>query len=361
MKILFVAPLPPPITGHSLAAKVFLDNLKNTSELDVVNLSKTSFKEGFNNFKRFFEIGLILKQIFKKNKNKDLIYLTISESMAGNIKDLFIYIICFFNISKIYIHLHGGSIRKLLFNKYYILKRINAFFLKRIGGVIVLGNSHISIFDDLISKEKIHVIPNFAEDYLFTDDVNIAAKFNRYDKINILFLSNLITGKGYNEIVDAFMILDVEARKKITINFAGAFESEDDKKKFLWKIKDINEIIYYGVVSGQIKKQLFDMSHIFILPTSLQEGQPISILEAYASGCAVAVTNSGGICDIFEDRVNGFEIPNSSPQAIRDVINKILNQKDLLLKIAIENCRIAKDKYTMSIYINSIRRKLSIR
>jgi len=93
MKILFIAPLPPPITGHSLAAQVFLDNLSNTSELDVVNLSKQSFKGGANNYKRFFEIGFLLKQIFEKNKSKDLIYLTISESIAGNIKDLFIYFI----------------------------------------------------------------------------------------------------------------------------------------------------------------------------------------------------------------------------------------------------------------------------
>jgi glycosyltransferase involved in cell wall biosynthesis len=361
MKILFIAPLPPPITGHSLAAQVFLDNLSNTSELDVINLSKQSFKGGADNYKRFFEIGFLLKQIFEKNKSKDLIYLTISESIAGNIKDLFIYFICFRKLSKTYIHLHGGSIRKLLFDKYYFLKWLNIFFLKRIGGIIVLGNSHVSIFEDFISKEKINIIPNFAEDYLFTDNINIADKFNNFDTIKMLFLSNLITGKGYKEIVDAFMGLDLDIKEKISINFAGAFESEADKEKFLESIKNINEITYNGVVSGQRKKQLLEMSHIFILPTSLQEGQPISILEAYASGCAVAVTNLGGICDIFEDRVNGFEIANSSPQAIRDVINKIFNQKDFLLKIAIENCKIAKEKYTMSTYLNSMRRILSIK
>ena len=95
MKILFTAPLPPPVTGHSLAAKVFLDYLTPVHELKVVNLSKQSFKGGADSYKRFLEIGILLKQVFQKKMNADLIYLTISESLAGNIKDLFIYLICF--------------------------------------------------------------------------------------------------------------------------------------------------------------------------------------------------------------------------------------------------------------------------
>ena len=154
MKILFTAPLPPPVTGHSLAAKVFLDYLTPVHELKVVNLSKQSFKGGADSYKRFLEIGILLKQVFQKKMNADLIYLTISESLAGNIKDLFIYLICFRKLSKTYIHLHGGSIRKLLFEKYLVLKWINGFFLKRIGGVIVLGKSHIPIFEGLVSQPE---------------------------------------------------------------------------------------------------------------------------------------------------------------------------------------------------------------
>jgi glycosyltransferase involved in cell wall biosynthesis len=360
MKILFIAPVPPPITGHSLASKVFLDYISPFSNIEVVNLSKQSFKGGADTYNRFFEIGILLKQIVQKKRNKDLIYLTISESLAGNIKDLFIYLICFRKLPKTYIHLHGGSIRELLFDKYSIIKCLNRFFYKRIGGVIVLGKSHISIFDDLISKTKIHVIPNFAEDYLFTNDINIQNKFNNTVKIKIVFLSNLITGKGYNEIVDAFLGLDIDLKQKLTIDFAGAFESEDDKNTFLHKIKSINEIKYHGIVSGQRKKQLFEMAHVFILPTSLYEGQPISILEAYASGCAIAVTNSGGICDIFQDNINGFEIFNQTPFEIREVMKKILDNKELLLQFAIENYKIAKQKYTMSTYNNSLKELLSI-
>ena len=72
MKILFIAPVPPPITGHSLASKVFLDYISPFSNIEVVNLSKQSFKGGADTYNRFFEIGILLKQIVQKKRNKDL-------------------------------------------------------------------------------------------------------------------------------------------------------------------------------------------------------------------------------------------------------------------------------------------------
>ena len=47
MKILFIAPLPPPITGHSIVSKALLDELDKDNELVSVNLSKDSFKKAW--------------------------------------------------------------------------------------------------------------------------------------------------------------------------------------------------------------------------------------------------------------------------------------------------------------------------
>ena len=45
---------------------------------------------------------------------------------------------------------------------------------------------------------------------------------------------------------------------------------------------------------GREKDELFRHAHIFVLP-SKTEGQPLVLLEALASGCAVIATNVGGI------------------------------------------------------------------
>src|SRR6185437_558453 len=233
MKILFIAPLPPPITGHSLASKVFLDELAISHEIEVIDFSKDSFKTGVDTFKRLTEIGVLLRNVWKKKKNPDIIYLTISQSFAGNIKDLFIYLLCFKKLHKMYIHLHGGSIRKLLFDKYKFLFKINQFFVSRLRGAIVLGNSHINIFEGMLYYQNIHIIPNFAQDYLFLNQKKITNKFSNREPLKLLYLSNLIAGKGYDELLDAYISLSDDLKKLMIIDFAGSFESDAQKILFM--------------------------------------------------------------------------------------------------------------------------------
>ena len=221
MKVLFIAPLPPPITGHSLASKIFNDELLNKHEVKTINLSKNSFKGGIDSLSRIKDVIIILCKTLFNSYNSDRIYLTISESFAGNIKDLLIYLICFSKLNKFYIHLHGGSIKNLLFNKNFILFEINKIFIKRLAGIIVLGESHVSTFSDFVSMNKIHVVPNFSEDYLFLNDVEILEKNTNLEKINILFLSNMQVEKGFQELFQAFLQLDFQYKDKIILDFAG--------------------------------------------------------------------------------------------------------------------------------------------
>ena len=105
-------------------------------DVQVVNLSKNSLKEGIGGFKRILEVISILKEVFQKRKSADIIYFTISESLAGNIKDLFIYFICKRHLSAMYIHLHGGSIKRLLWDRYPLLLRLNKMFVRKLAGAI---------------------------------------------------------------------------------------------------------------------------------------------------------------------------------------------------------------------------------
>jgi glycosyltransferase involved in cell wall biosynthesis len=355
MKILFIAPLPPPLTGQSLAAKILLDELVTHNRVEVVDFRKDVFKQGVCSVNRIAQILKILTEIWQKKKDSDLIYLTISQSISGNIKDLITYGICFKIISRMVIHLHGGGIRKLIFDRYRIIYYLNKFFLKRIGGVVVLGKSLKSIFESMVPQDKIYVVPNFAEDHLLLEKKKIKKKFLDINPLRILFLSNLISGKGYEELVDAYVTLKHELKKTIRIDFAGGFESENDKKKFLDKIRDTIEIYYHGIVFGEKKKELFSNSHLFCLPTYYSyEGQPISILEAYASGCVVITTDHGGISDIFKNGINGFKVRKKSAISIMREIEQILKKPEQLLPMALSNREIVYNKYRTSTYCSSL-------
>jgi glycosyltransferase involved in cell wall biosynthesis len=358
MKILFIAPLPPPITGHSFASKIFLDYLVKYHQVQIVNLSKESFKSGFNSIERIIQIIKIFWEIWYKKRGVDTIYFTISESIAGSIKDLFIYFICFGSLDKMIIHLHGGAgMKEIMLNSNKIHYKINKYFISRLYGVVVLGKSHYDIYSSIFKKDKIYIVPNFASDELFLDNEEIIDKFKNLQPIRILFLSNFIEGKGYNELIEAYSLLDDNIKNNLIIDFAGGFESENQKNNFLQKVEKIAQFRYHGIVSGIEKKELFKSAHIFCLPTYYSyEGQPITILEAYASGCVVITTNHSGIHDIFCDKLNGFEVEKRSSNSIKNAIKQITIENDKLLPIALFNRAIAHKEFRTSIYCTALLR-----
>ena len=359
-KVLFIAPIPPPITGHSLVSKILLDDIIKYSEVEIVNLSKDSFKQGITSFKRIFEIFKILFNIFNKQSSCDIIYLTISESLAGNIKDLLIYSVCYRNRKNIVIHLHGGSIKKLLWDKYPLLYKINKFFLKDFKSVIISGKSHLQIFNEIFSSDKIHIIPNFAQDYIFTNTKDIENKFQTVSKkINLLYMSNLIPQKGFLFLLESFLSLPLNIREDYQLNFAGAFDSDINKKNFELKINEFKNITYHGIVNDSLKKNLFNNAHIFCLPTTFFEGQPISILEAYASGCVVITTPQPGILDIFKSE-NGYIIDLNTSDSLQNILKKIHEDKKNLKDFAFKNFNNASVNYKVENYLLKLNKIFTI-
>lgn len=358
MKIVYIAPLPPPLAGHSLAAKVLHDHLQLSHEVAAVDFNKESFVEGISGFKRVFEVIGILREIARKKKNADVIYLTISESFAGNVKDIFTYMICRKKLNRMYIHLHGGSIKRLLWDKYPLLHKINRFFIKKMAGVIISGQSHKEVFADMINQSRIYSIPNFALDELFATDEQINQKFADREPLRILYMSNMIDKKGYNELASAYIALPPAIQSQIKLDFAGRFELETQMSEFLEKIAGFPNMQYHGMVSHQVKRDLFIQAHAFCLPTSFFEGQPISILEAYASGCVVVTTGQSGILDVFTDKLNGFQLQNGKADAIRNTLEDLVKSVDQLRSTGLVNAEIARKKYRTEIYNSELAKVL---
>lgn len=346
-RILFIGPLPNPVTGQSLACKVFFDELNKSYRVDLININKSSFSSGISSFGRILEVLTFVLKSFRLSRLSKKIYFTVSESLAGNFKDILIYLVCFDKLPHMVVHLHGGAgMRELLKPGNTVLRAVNRFFMSRIGAVVVLGARHVEIFKDIAPLERIHIAPNFAEDSLFVDSDVILKKFNDVQPLRLLFLSNLIPGKGYLELVEAYKALGVETRQKVKIDFAGGFQSDEHKKAFLESIEQFPGLHYYGVVQGEQKIGLFRNAHLFCLPTYYPyEGQPISILEAYASGCAVLTTDHSGIFDVFTENRNGYCVEKRSADSIRNAINQAVNDPSALCKMALTNRREADELY----------------
>jgi glycosyltransferase involved in cell wall biosynthesis len=220
--------------------------------------------------------------------------------------------------------------------------------------VFVEGYKQKETFARVIDRSKIHVVFNFAENHLFINESSLRDKFSKLDPLRILFLSNMLFGKGHIELIEAISILPEEFKKMIRVDFAGKLV--DNEKLFLEKLEGCKDFAsYHGSVSGKSKQDLFQNAHIFCMPTYYPyEGQPFSIIESMANGCFVITTYHSGIVDIFKDNVNGYVVEKKSVNDLLSVLIKVIERKFELFTIADYNYQNAKKIYTVENYCSKM-------
>lgn len=360
-KILLLGPFPignKGLNGQTLANQTLYEGLKRDYLVEYINTSK---ELEFNNKREQgkFKLGKFLKiflsffsEIFHILFSKyDVIYMTPGQSFLGFMRFSPYMILGFIKKIPCYIHIHGGNFRNVYNNLSIKKQNILNYFLKRLSGVIVLGNSLRSMFKGLIEENKIFVCENGVQNYVIATEQEIKEKyekFNKSKKIKILYLSNLMKEKGILEVLE---VSEKFNEDDIEFNLAGAIEPEIKEIVEEYLKKYPNKIVYHGVVNGQKKKELLLNNYIFILP-SWDEGQPISILEAYVTGCSVITDeNVGGIRDIFQDKINGISCKVKDVNSIFKAI-KELKDSDKYIKY---NYQYGIQKYTKKDFVNKIK------
>lgn len=353
-KICFIAQFPPPIHGLSKAVETLYEsNLKN--EFDFQKIDITNNKKFIKN----------IISIFKSNA--DLYYFTISQTKGGNLRDLMILKLLEKQHKKCLIHLHGGYYRELVEKKLpKWQKKANYNVIKKLDGVIVLGNSLKHIFRGMIDKDKIFVVPNCIDDEFLLKKEEIEEKIEYIENKKIkevLYLSNFIKEKGYEYVLQLAKLekekYDMTGNRKFHFNFAGKFFDKENEKEFFDYINKNNLdnfVTYHGIVKGNKKKQLLKYSDIFILLTTYpKEGQPISILEAMGNGMVIVTTNHAGIPDIVENNRNGVVINKNEI----DIENNYKKLEKIDFKKVIENNYEDVQKYNQDNYLQNMEKQFN--
>ena len=357
-KIIVTAPLPPPIHGMSLATLMLVDGLDYKYNFEIIDTAtnKKSIvvkQPSFFSPQRFFKVLLrLFKDCFRMLATRYKIhYLCTGMDYNGIIKYLPYVIISKIKCKPYIIHIHNGSFKIMYNSLSNFQKKVIKYMFGGAFGVIVLGESLIKMLSDIPSIDKIFVVENCVDDEFIASKEVIANRLAVRD-INVckvLYLSNLMEGKGIKELMQA--VLSIE---NCELHLAGAIEKVRETEIFVTEMfsKYPNKFIYYGIVSGEDKKDLLQTCDIFALPTRYVEGQPISILEAYSNGLAV-VTDSrrGGIVDVFKGGVNGIDCDSENVDSIARAIGECKLNLD---KFAYNNYEYFSSKFKKDDYVNRI-------
>ena len=317
-KILLIGPLPPPVTGEALCNEAVVRRLGDDPDvsIDFINTSTGFFDENLGKI-RLAKIWINLKKYvyLYKIPRSDIVYITLGQTFFGLLK-FFPYLLTAKLAGKhTVIHIHGNRLHRV----YEALTGIRKTIFRRIVSMadegIVLTENLKHNLDYFLPDEKIHTLNNFVDDKLLPENKEVIREKN-FDRLRILYLSNLMREKGIFELLEALEILDREGVEYSAV-LAGNIDAAI-KSSVMEKINRLPKVSYAGTVTGKQKKEIFLRSNVFILPTYYRgEGQPLSVLEAMGTGNLVITTRHPGITDVLDENQVIYIDKKSVPDIVR--------------------------------------------
>ena len=325
VKLLIIGPLPEPTTGLSLSNKIVFEGLHQRINFSVskINTSLPSFEESVGVFslkKSLFFLKLNFKA-YKVLRHK-VVYITIGQSFFGVLKyAVYILLAKAFN-KEIIIHLHGNNLIYTYNTISRFKQKLLRFILSKTSKAIVLSKTLKANFIPFLEPSKIFVLTNFVEEYLYLSEDEKHHK--DYNSLKIVYLSNLMTEKGILYFFEALNELN-----KRGVKFEAKCAGHIDKNietLILEKMNQIKNLTYLGIVKNEEKRKLLKWSNVFVFPSYLIEGLPLSILEAMVTGNIIISTKHDALTDNF----NTSNIHFVKKQSSKDLVEKLINLNENL-------------------------------
>lgn len=171
--------------------------------------------------------------------------------------------------------------------------------------------------------------------------------------LKILWVGRYDKMKGLGILINAYANI-----LKINKNFELFLVGDGPEKNNISKLIDALCIRNYVKIINKKKYQglikIYKSADIFIL-TSLSEGQPVTILEAWAAGLPVIATDVGDNRYFIKNQVNGWLI---KPDSVSSIIQALIEAKDSkkLIKMGKSGYQLVKKYYSWELTTQKIHR-----
>ena len=345
-KVILVGSLPPPLTGQTIALQMAWEGFREHGiPCEVIDLSGGEHlsAEGAVSFRRLRQL---LKPVLKGGvllAGAKVLYLSATQNWIGFLRDSVFIILAVAGRQRIVIHAHWGNYAGYYASLGPARQCLVRSVLRRVDRILILAENLRSMFDfEPALRGKTEVVYNGLP--YAAHEAPPAGKrlpHGEEGRPKLLFLSNLMVSKGYLQVLEALRILVGDSGIDVECHFCGSFvlESrvsaystiEEAEADFRVRVEEWNlgdHAFLRGPVDGTEKLQLLAESHFLVLPTRLQEGQPISIIEALAFGLVVVTTPVPGILEMVEEGGLAELVSFDQPREIAQVIESHVSDPD---------------------------------
>jgi len=247
----------------------------------------------------------------------------------------------------------GGDIFYETKNQFYAnyLHKLLGKIFRESNAIIVDGYDHKeNLIKRGVNESKIKILPNGVNLNLYCEnpDPKLFSEYLKSNGINaegvkvILFFGRLVEENGVDLIPD--MVKDMHNSLCIIIG-KGVL---DDKLKKRIKEEKLN-ILLTGVVDKELLISALGFADVCLFPFRKIAGISQVLSEAMACGKAIVTTKTGAIDSLIQNNESGFLCDVENIQEIRSVLLKLLEDRELRLKIGAQARKIIEESWDLEV------------
>ena len=307
-RVLLVCPLPPPVHGSSMVSRCIRESelINEEFEVDCVNISTSRKMAEIGKF-HLAKVGRFVCSYFVMLwmllvHRYDLVYMAVTVHGIGFLKDCPYMLMARLFCRNRLIHHHNKGMAPYACRFPYSWLMPMAY---KGAKVLLLSERLYEDISGVVRHEDIIVCPNGLQEVPAAEGLNVV----KGDRVEILYLSNMVGSKGVFVLLDALKLMK-ERGVAFHCSFVGGMSKSVSVESFseALDVRGLKDCVdYLGTQYGDDKWRCMYGADLFVLP-SMDDCLPLTVIEAMQVGLPVVTTDMGAIPDLVVDGVNGFVV-----------------------------------------------------
>ncbi|MBW1618954.1 MULTISPECIES: glycosyltransferase family 4 protein [Empedobacter] len=272
-------------------------------------------KASYFTYNKKSKIKSLIKPIQQivKNQNIDVLHVHDSSALSASI---LAKILSCRDVRIIYSRKRNNRIKNNFFSK---LKYDN----KYVEEIVCVSKAVEQIYHDVnVSPNKLVTIYDAIDVQKFSNQISkniIHKELNLSNETKIVGnICSLTKQKDVKTFIDSAKVIIENYNEEIAFVIIGDGVLKDDLKEYS-ELKGLNDKVYFLGFRDNVDELLPELDVLLI--TSLTEGLPLSIYEAFASRVPIVSTKAGGISEVVKNNETGFV---SEIKDVDDLAKKVI-------------------------------------
>ncbi|MFZ5878867.1 MAG: glycosyltransferase family 4 protein [Chloroflexota bacterium] len=342
MKVLHVAPLPPPLGGMVTYARELLNSsLSEKTDARVVRMDYLQ-KENYAGPARVlvnFLNGIILLFVVIGSilSWRPHIVHVQTNSGKGFFEKAFLILVAKLFGRRTFLHVHGGRFREFYYESSAPVQRLIRWCgdlpdiilvaspqMRETWRIIGVPDERVVQINNAVQMPPKNIWDDPHPQWKLRDGISLP--------ITVLFLTRIVFAKGIIELLDAVKTLSASF-PMLRLRIVGAESAESlQVKEYLKTLNMDDRVTYVGFVTEEQKRSELLQADLYAFPTHVED-QSYAVMEAMSYGLPCIASAVGGVPSLIGNGVNGVLIPPKNTEALVQALNMLIQNPDMRKKL----------------------------